>query len=208
MKQFYRLFSVLLALPLIILLFAYNSGSPGGKTGSMGDGGSTCTDCHSGSATAQTGWITSNIPAEGYTPGTTYQITATATHSGVSKLGFELTAENSSGQKTGSFTITDAARTKLANQNKAITHTAAGNSPSGSSNTWTANWTAPATDVGQIRFYAAFNAAKGNGGTSGDVIYTSTLFVNAMAPAALLSIVPNSQTQGENVTVTITGQNT
>jgi hypothetical protein len=38
---------------------------------------------------------------------------------------------------------------------------------------WTVDWTAPNTDEGEITFYAAFNAANGNGGTSGDVIYKS-----------------------------------
>ncbi len=207
MKPVYKLLFVFI-IPVVLILYANSSGSPGGKSGSPGDGNTTCTQCHTGTASPQSGWITSNIPSEGYTPGQTYQITATGTHSGVVKFGFELTAETSSGVKTGTFVITDATRTKLINNSKAVTHTTAGNVPSGNTSTWTMNWTAPATDVGQVRFYAAFNAANGNGGTGGDVVYTSTLFVNAAAPEALLSVVPNSANQGSNPTLTITGQNT
>jgi len=207
MKPVYKLLFVFI-IPVVLILYANSSGSPGGKSGSPGDGNTTCTQCHTGTATPQSGWITSNIPADGYTPGQTYQITATGTHSGVVKFGFELTAETSAGVKTGTFVITDATRTKLINANKAVTHTTAGNVPTGNTSTWTMNWTAPVTNVGQVRFYAAFNATNGNGNTGGDVVYTSTLFVNAAAPAALLSVVPNSANQGSNPTLTITGQNT
>lgn len=207
MKPVYKLLFVFV-IPVVLILYANSSGSPGGKSGSPGDGNTTCTQCHTGTATPQSGWITTTIPVDGYTPGQTYQITATGTHSGVVKFGFELTAETSAGVKTGTFVITDATRTKLINNNKAVTHTTAGNVPTGNTSTWTMNWTAPATDVGQVRFYAAFNAANGNGGTGGDVVYTSSLFVNASAPEALLSVVPNSANQGSNPTLTITGQNT
>jgi hypothetical protein len=207
MKNLYKYFSILI-LPVVILFYANSAGSPGGKSGSPGDSNATCTQCHSGTATSINGWITTNIPAEGYTPGASYIITATGTHNGVVKFGFELTAETSAGTKIGNFTLSEPTRTKLVNVNKAVSHTQAGNVPTGNTNTWTMNWTAPATDVGQIRFYAAFNAANGNGNNSGDVIYTSNLFVDPFTPAALLSVVPNSANQGSNPTLTITGQNT
>ncbi len=196
-------------IPVIILLYANNSGSPGGRTGSPGDNNATCLQCHTGGTNnAVSGWITSNIPAEGYTPGQTYQITATGVHPGVVRFGFELTAENTAGAKVGTFAITDAARTKLVNQNKAVTHTSGGTSVSGNTSSWSMNWTAPGTDIGQVRFYAAYNAANGNSNTSGDVIYTSTLFVGAAQPPSLLSVVPNSAQQGQSHLLTITGQNT
>jgi hypothetical protein len=207
MKNLYKYCS-LLFLPVIILLYAHSAGSPGGKSGSPGDSNATCTQCHSGTASSVSGWITTNIPAEGYTPGESYVITATGTHNGVVKFGFELTAETSAGAKIGTFTISEPTRTQLVNVNKAVTHTQAGNVPTGNTNTWTMNWTAPASNVGQIRFYAAFNAANGNGNNTGDVIYKSNLFVEPFTPAALLSVVPNSANQGSNPTLTITGQNT
>ena len=35
------------------------------------------------------------------------------------------------------------------------------------------NWTAPASDVGDVAFYVAANAANGNGAPTGDLIYTA-----------------------------------
>ncbi len=154
----------------------YTGGSPGGKTGSPGDV-SSCTQCHSGAATQQSGWISSNIPVQGYTAGDTYTVTVTATQPGITKFGFECTAEDAFGSKVGTFTILMGAQTKLANGNTSVTHKAAGTSGSGGSKSWAFSWTAPSTGTGTVTFYAAFNAANGNGNTSGDNIYLSNYSV-------------------------------
>jgi hypothetical protein len=208
MKRLYPLL-LILATPLVLFLIASSTGSPGGKSGSPGDGNATCTQCHTGAATAVPGWITTDIPAEGYTSGETYTITVSGTHPGVVKFGFELTVENSEGDKAGTLQISEPARTKLVNASKAVTHTAAGNVPSGNNNTWTVNWVAPSGVEGPVGIYAAFNAANGNGNTSGDVIYTSQLFVSeaALIPI-LLGIQPDSALQGELVSTSISGENT
>ncbi|MFC2101049.1 choice-of-anchor V domain-containing protein [Bacteroidota bacterium] len=179
-------FSVFKLLWILAILFMIttagilnNSGSAGGKTGSPGDNNITCTECHGGTASIQNGWITSNIPIQGYSPNTTYTITATGTHSGVVKFGFEATAEDSIGSKTGMFIITNSIETKLVNSNHAVTHKSTGNTPSGNSKSWSFDWTAPASIVGEITFYAAFNAANGNDSTTGDVIFKSEMTVTA-----------------------------
>ena len=150
------------------------SGSPGGKTGSPGDG-SDCTSCHAGSAQNANNWISTTIPGTGYVAGSTYTITATATHSGAAKYGFELTAEDGSNAKTGTFVI-NGSGTQLVNNSKAVTHTSGGTSSSGDSRSWTMDWTAPAAGTGDVSFYAAFNAANGSG-SGGDVIYLSSTTV-------------------------------
>ncbi len=155
----------------------YSTGSPGGRTGSPGDGGNTCTECHGGTANFQEGWITSNIPVDGYTPGETYTITATGSHSGVGKFGFEITSEDEAAQKVGTIIVTNADENQLVNGNTSITHKSAGTMPSGNSKTWMFDWTAPAEGTGNVTFYGAFNAANGNGNNTGDVIYTSSLAV-------------------------------
>jgi hypothetical protein len=147
------------------------TGSPGAKTGSPGDG-SDCTSCHAGAAQNATDWVSTTIPGTGYVAGTTYTITATATHTGAAKFGFELTAEDQSNAKTGTFVI-NGAGTQLVNNGKAVTHTSSGTSPSGDSRAWTMDWTAPAAGTGNVTFYAAFNAANGSG-SDGDVIYLSS----------------------------------
>src|SRR6188768_4571470 len=69
---------------------SHTSGAPASRTGSPGDGGNTCRNCHSGpNPTTTPGLITSNIPIAGYSPGQTYTITATVTRNGHSKFGFE-----------------------------------------------------------------------------------------------------------------------
>jgi hypothetical protein len=128
----------------------YPGGSPGGYTGSPGDGHNcSISNCHGGSASSVTGWITSNIPAEGYTPGSTYTITATATGSG--KKGFEISPQTVSGTLLG--TLTPGPGTELCNGSKAVTQSS---SVSGSSATWTFSWHAPAAGTGSVTFYGAF----------------------------------------------------
>lgn len=178
MKTRSLLYSLMIAGVLAITSFVlYPTGSPGGKTGSPGDGGSTCTDCHAGSANTVSGWITTNIPVSGYVPGQTYTITASATHSGAQKYGFELTAEDLAANKKGTIIITDAAQTKKVNSNSAVTHTSGGTTPAGGGKTWSFDWTAPASGTGTVRFYGAFNAANGDGNNTGDVIYLSSASV-------------------------------
>ena len=208
MKKTYTFLSVPV-IALALMLMSYGTGSPGGKSGSPGDAGATCTQCHSGTANTATGWITTNIPVSGYVAGNTYTITLTGTHTGVVKFGFEVTAEDAAGIKTGTFALADPTQTKFTNNNKAVTHTSSGTAPSGSSKTWTVNWTAPAAGTGQVGFYAAFNAANGNGGTSGDVIYKTSTFVSEdVANPMITGITPDNADQGETFNAVITGSET
>ncbi len=151
------------------------SGSPAGYSGSPAD--NICTACHTGpAATAQTGWITSNVPVAGYTPGVTYAITATAARVGHTKFGFEISPQNNAGGQQGTL-ISTSTETQMVT-GKYITHSAMGtNGPSGSK-TWTFNWTAPAAGTGAVHFYGAFNITNAGNNASGDTIYTSTLVIN------------------------------
>jgi hypothetical protein len=149
-----------------------NGGSPGRKTGSPLDG-STCAQCHSSELT-EVSWISTNIPETGWIPGETYTITLSAEHESAAKIGFEITAENEE-EKKGTFNITDNDRTRTLIQAKAATHKSTGNTPEDGQITWEIEWVAPESDAGDIGFYAAFNAADGNGSTSGDEIFTSSV---------------------------------
>ncbi|HOW30090.1 MAG TPA: T9SS type A sorting domain-containing protein [Bacteroidales bacterium] len=150
-------------LPLIIgivfiLVFSsfiafYPTGAPAGYTGSPGDG-KNCTDCHTGTASTVSGWITSNIPATGYEPGQTYQITATNNITGSGKYGFEVSPQNTSGTLLG--TLAAGSNNQLVGNNKYVTHVSA----SETVKTWTFNWTAPAAGTGNVTFYGAFARNK------------------------------------------------
>jgi len=152
------------------------AGAPAGCSGSPADG-NTCaaSGCHTGSNVSKiNGWITSNIPAGGYTPGTTYLITAKAIYIGRGKFGFEVSPQDLSGNIIGTLQSINAAA-KLRGPGY-ISHTTSGNTGTDSL-IWTFNWKAPAAGTGGFTFYGAFNCANNDGNTGGDLIYTSTLKV-------------------------------
>lgn len=177
MKKIYNIL-IVLTIPALFLVFTsevmYPGGSPGGRTGSPGDGGANCTGCHSGTPINEEGWILSEIMGTGYSPGETYSIFVTGIDADADKWGFEATAEDQSGNKVGTFIPGVLGMTQLANNNTAITHTLLGNNPLADTGTvWFFTWTAPAESSGDITFYAAINAANGDGGTGGDNIHLS-----------------------------------
>ena len=183
MKKIYFFF-VCLVLVAASLLFdntsihSKSSGSPQSASGSPSDG-VTCalSGCHAGIASAQDNMITSNIPAAGYIPGNTYTITVSIEQAGISKFGFSISPQNSSGTVLGSLVITNSAQTQLKNNvHQYVTHTTAGNTGTGSK-TWSFDWIAPTVGTGAVPFYAAVNAANGNGSVSGDQIYTDVYTV-------------------------------
>ncbi len=137
---------------LISISAFYPSGSPGGYTNSPSDA-KNCTLCHGGSATSVANFISTNIPAEGYTAEQTYDITVSYTGSG--HKGFELTCEDTLNTKTGQFIISSG--TKLVNNNNAITHDDDINSTTA---TWNFTWTAPAQGTGTVTFYSALVAQE------------------------------------------------
>lgn len=174
-----------------LILFNSQSGGPSaGLTSSPGDNGATCTNCHRGTATPTSGLITSNIPSSGYVPGQTYEVTFTITEMGLSKFGFQMTAEDASNANKGTFAATPA--TRIMNSGAYIGHNASGNSGSGSK-AWKVNWTAPAAGTGDITFYGAGNAANGDGGTGGDIIRTSSLMVTEDAGATSIQPIVEDQ---------------
>jgi hypothetical protein len=191
MKKFIYVLSAAAIIMITTISAITNAGgSPGAKTGSPADG-NTCTQCHAGTAVPVTSWITTDIPASGYIPGNTYTITVTGTHSGVARFGFELTAEDSQNNKTGTFVLTNTSETKFVNSNHAVSHTGNGITPTNDSKSWSVDWTAPAGSTGSVTFYAALNAANGNMGTSGDVIYTTSTTVTEGSSVGVESISAN-----------------
>lgn len=154
---------ILFAIPAIALLLMSNSnGVSASRSGSPGDGNVSCASCHNGGSFNASTEITTNIPDTGYLLNTDYTITINTTSSSTTH-GFQLTAENNSNEKIGSFTSGSGSRT--VNNNKAVTH-----SEISSSGDWSFTWRSPATDLGRVTFYTAVNAANGNGSTSGDQV--------------------------------------
>ena len=157
---------------LALTLMSNSGGSPGGRTGSSSDGQTCATaGCHGAIPPNGQDMISTNIPAEGYMADSTYQISVTVTDANSSKFGFEMTVEDASGSKQGSFTgNTDVTSY---NSNQRVTHKSSSNSGSGS-RTWTMDWTAPSSGAGSLTFYVAALVANGNGNNSGDFVLTDS----------------------------------
>ncbi|MEN8815393.1 MAG: choice-of-anchor V domain-containing protein [Nonlabens sp.] len=161
MKKNYSFYSTLTAIPIaLFVLVAFTGGQPGQFSGSPGDGGSTCTQCHSPGANHGGTPVLTNVPTA-YAAGQTYNLNLAINGSSVSKFGFNITAETAGGTKVGSWTAGNG--TRLRSDNNGLTH----NSTGSSSNNWDLAWTAPSSDLGEVTFYYATiqaNNANGNGG--------------------------------------------
>ena len=195
MKKHYFFKVLLLMIPIsAISLMSYSGGITGAYSGSPGDGGSSCTACHSGSANlGASASITTNIPSDGYELNTDYTITVNSTSSS-SKLGFQLTAENGSNTKVGSFIA--GSGTRVSGQR--ITQS----TPS-TSGDWSFTWKSPATNEGNVTFYTAVNATNGNGGTSGDqvVLANKSVGVLGISEAKRLHFEMFPNPASENLTI-------
>jgi len=194
MKKNYTYYLTLLAIPIVaITLLSLSGGRDGQYSGSPGDGSANCTACHTAGADfSALANITTNIPAGGFAASTTYDITVSVS-SESTKHGFQLTAEDASSTKVGSFTA--GTGNQVVNGGTHVTHTGAGNSLT----SWTFQWTAPATAEGnQVTFYAAVNATNSNGSTSGDQVVTTSTAVNQLGLSDYnrisFSIYPNPST--------------
>ncbi len=173
MKKNLLFYFVLLAIPLTsLILLSYSNGAPStGATGSPGDGGVSCTSCHSitGNYNASVA-ITSNIPSNGFELGKTYQVTVTqTTNSNAARFGFQITAEDESNAKIGSFSVTDANKTNVDITGHFVSQTTVGTFQS----TWSFDWTAPTTFTSNITFYAAALSSNVTGDIKSQTVLTS-----------------------------------
>jgi hypothetical protein len=159
----------------------YSGGAPAGYTNSPADG-QNCSHCMGGTAVPVTGWITSNIPASGYVPGSTYTFTVTAT--GTGRKGFEVSPQDVSGTLIG--TLTAGTGNELVGT-KYVTHSSA---QTGNPTTWNFQWTAPISGAGDVTFYGSIAVGKLN--TKTTTLTVSQTTVGMAEPAqASLSVYPN-----------------
>lgn len=177
MKKNYSYYLTLIAIPFVaVLLLSLSGGRDGQYSGSPGDGGATCTACHSGGSFDAIATISTNIPGTGFVYGDTYEVTVSVASS-ATKHGFQLTTEDVSQSKVGTYAA--GTGNQIVNSGTHMTHTQAGNAQT----SWTFDWTAPSSaEGGEITFYTAVNATNANGGTSGDEVVTtsSSYLVNSV----------------------------
>lgn len=184
MNKRYSIFGLVTLSLLGLTLMSYNSGSPGGRTGSPTDG-STCgvAGCHGVQGAETTEMISTTIPAQGYEPGMGYEISVSPYKEGITKFGFEMVAEDDNGDKVGTFTDNTEVTAWINDQR--VTHKSTSTSATDGTRTWTVNWTAPAAGTGQVTFYAASLAANGNGNNSGDSVLVDSYTVQEQSTANL-----------------------
>jgi len=184
---------VLLAVLLFSYSFYYPAGSPGGYSGAPPTS-KNCVLCHGGTATNQDGIITSDVPLEGYTANTTYNITVTLTGSG--KKGYEVSVVNSGGNGTG--TLIAGSNSKLFSSNTAITQT---KSSTGNPAKWTFQWIAPSKGSGPIRFYGAFTVGMSKTLLSNITVAEKTGVSIENDENIQLNIYPNPVSKAANIKV-------
>jgi hypothetical protein len=175
-----------------------NSGQAG-RTGSPGE--STCTGCHNTFALNDgTGSVTITSPelvlnGWNYMPGDTYNISVTVNRVGNSLfgIGVECLTGSTPAQNGGTLIITNTAETTIKNASvssvirKNVVHKLNGGVGT-DSKTFSFKWAAPASNVGNVTFYVAGNAANGTNTTSGDHIYTISQVVTPDPTAGVFEV--------------------
>ncbi|HET6202529.1 MAG TPA: choice-of-anchor V domain-containing protein [Planctomycetota bacterium] len=147
---------------------AYEGGAPSNVAGAPGQG--TCLGCHSGFA-LNSGPAGFSIAAPSTTVGlSSLAVQTLFTGSGAPQRGFEITMRSGAGAFAGTWQITNATTTHLANSSH-VTHTSAGTLAT----SWSMTWAPPVTlAAGPLKFYAAGLEANGNGSSSGDHVYSTS----------------------------------
>lgn len=195
---------VVLLSALPTLLMGFSTGPPIKRTGAAVDGGTNCSACHRTFAPANsdpTGSV--RITADNYTPGVKQTIKVTVSHPTAARWGFQLTARTMSddSKPAGTFAANDVVKIMCddgstlgvlgpcqATQLFFAEHISAPRGNPGDGFTFTVDWTPPATDVGDVIFYAAGNAANGDGTFNGDHIYTTS---RRVSPPCTLTAKPS-----------------
>lgn len=176
------------------------AGPPVSSTGAPGE--ITCAQCHI--QNAGPGVFTISPPAS-YVPGQTYQITVQHSTTDTTRLrwGFQMTALDGTDTAAGTFTSTSAfTYDDFGNSRFYVAHTQTGTFAGTSGGaSWTFNWTAPATDVGPVTFYAAGNQANNNGNRQGDQIYTATAVTQVAGTPTPTNTATNTPTATPTVAI-------
>jgi len=178
--------------------FSYDGGAPSAHANDPASGSANCTSCHGGTAATVTGWITSNIPAAGYTPGTTYTITTPSTGTGGNK-GFEISPQSASGAYLG--TLIAGTGTGLTGSNHYIRSTGSGITTNPM--TWTFTWTAPATGLGPVGFYGAYAIGTGTTKITSYIVSENTSGITEASVKTGFSIYPNPVVDNMNISYTL-----
>jgi hypothetical protein len=192
---------------------AFSSGPPGGNTGAPNELTCATTGCHGGTPNTGGGQFTiTGLPAR-YDPGMTYEVTISHSTADTSRRrwGFQVTVLNVNNLKVGNLASNSGATSILNGDGpdgnrQYVEHNLTGTFPGQrNSASWTFNWTAPASDVGPVTFYAAGNQANNDNNNSGDQIYTTSLTINPPAVSIGQPRIISARIEGKQLI--LTGEN-
>jgi len=181
-----KIYSILVILLFSVVVMSFDILSGNGKAGKTGSPGETdCTSCHVGTVNTGIGGVVITAPTLtnwAYTLGQTYQINVTITQASAPLFGFGFEALNSTGANAGTLVITNSTETQIKtftvapnSRNNVVQKSGGGLTTD--THTFTFNWTAPATNIGDVTFYVVGMAANNDGGTDGDFVYSSSQVV-------------------------------
>lgn len=170
---------------------AFSGGPDPGRTGAPSELTCATGECHGSRRAVDPERFSLSLPAA-YVPGQTYTIVVRHHSSDATRLrwGFQITALTATAERAGAWQGQDA-NTQIVEEPRLLRqyaqHTLAGSfaGQSGGAN-WTINWTAPASNVGPVTFYAAGNQADNNNGNSGDLILLTQLTIPPGNPTPTL----------------------
>lgn len=174
---------------IILSIFAFaelmEKDGKAGRTGAPNE--FDCTGCHT-SFPVNTGGGSITISSPNltnwqYVPGNTYQIDVTVTKTGVQLFGFGFEAlRTSNNTNGGALSITNPAETQIktaiisGSPRTNVVHMENGGLTA-NTHTFSFNWTAPSTNIGNIKFYTAGNATNNNNDSLGDYVYKTSQLI-------------------------------
>jgi uncharacterized protein (TIGR03437 family) len=181
--------AILAMVPSVVLLHAYSNGPDPRVTGAPGDNQLACAACHNTSPLNSGGGNVKINFATGqtYTPGAAQTFSIVITDAVARIYGFQMTARlesNLANGQAGDFTAGAGQMVLCDNNNLKGDHSVCpanapvqfiehNGDPPFRTNTISVQWTAPATNVGNVHLYIAANAANGDANFTGDHIYTA-----------------------------------
>lgn len=177
----------LVAITAVVTGTAFEIRSDNGRAGYTGAPGElVCNDCHSTFGASNSGpgtlYVTSTMNNWQYVPGQTYTVNVVVKQTGRPLFGVGFEALTSSNNNAGALVITNAVKTQIKTKSvngvtrNNVVHNLNGGL-SADSSVFSFNWTAPATNLGNITFYFAGVAANNNGDEFQDYVYNSSKLV-------------------------------
>jgi hypothetical protein len=186
---------------------AFAEGPNAGHTGAPGELTCAVSDCHGGPPNIGIGQFLILGPSV-YEPAKTYEITVKhmTTDDSRRRWGFQLTVldrtNNKAGELQNSGSLTQIIPGGPGGNRQYIEHSFLGTFQGQASQaSWTFNWTAPASDVGPVSFYAAGNQANNDGNNTGDQIYTTFATVASTGAVTGPPVVTGANVKGKNLFV-------